>query len=528
MDDKPMDRLYSHDNVFGVIGVCGVVGNLVARALTDNGFKVLGTDAQDDINCKFKYTLDDYNFPLFLGGHPNSFFARSDYIIPPPSLPEDSALRQKLEDYKIRDNYHLLEVDDVFKFIKPGKPVLCITGTNGKTTTVSLLKHICASSGLKPAEHGFQDLQGNIEYIPPLQCRLKGDVAILETGTFGYPGDLKFIIERSSPDCGLITNITPDHMPTGQDFLKYASIKGEFVDYLKNKKLIVNADDPTVWGLVTSKFKAHQLGDVITFGVDTSENKINEKKCWCGKNIRIDETITGMGDYHCSCGLKKPEIQYLANDISEKRFTILTPHQRLEVETPLIGLHNIYNTLGAIVAAYEYFKIPFDQIINSVKNFNGVPGRLDYVGHYHDKDVIIDYAHNPGGVETVLGELKKIYKELAVVITISSESGEEGDLDIFKKCVDISSCVIPASYYSRKAADKYIELSKNDELKGNIIFPPKYPKEFKKGTLGANFEQIKLGLETGLECDVEAVICLGEAAFKFKDDVKKMIIKSIP
>jgi UDP-N-acetylmuramate--alanine ligase len=528
MDDKPMDRLYLHDAVFGVIGVCGVVGNLVARALADNGFKVLGTDAQDEINCKFKYTLDYYSFPLFLGGHPNSFFAKSDYIIPPPSLPADSALRQKLEDCKLKDDYHLLDVEDVFKFIKPEKPVLCVTGTNGKTTTVSLLKHICTSSGLKPAEHGFRDLQGNIEYIPPLQCRLKGDVAILETGTFGNPGDLKFIIERSSPDCGLITNITPDHMHSGQDFLKYASIKGEFLDYLKNKKLIVNGDDPTVWGLVTSKLGARQLEDVITFGVDTNKNKINEKKCWCGKKIQIDETITGMGDYNCSCGLKKPEIQYLATDISDKSFTIVTPYQKLKVVTTLIGLHNIYNMLGAVVAAYEYFKIPFDQVINSIKDFNGVPGRLDFVGKYNDIDIIIDYAHNPGGVETVLGELKKIYEKLAVVITISSESGEEGDLDIFKKCVDNSSCVIPASYYSRKAADKYIELSKNDDPKENIILPLKYPKEFKKGTLGANFEQIKLGLETGLECDVEAVICLGEAAFKFKGDIKKMIIKSIP
>lgn len=507
------------DEIFGVIGVCGVVGNLVARVLMDNELKVIGTDIQKEKECQFKYTLEDYNLPLYFGNHPESFFSRSDFIIPPPSLPAKSDLSQKLKNNSAKEEYSILKVEDVLNFITPDKPVLCVTGTNGKTTTVTLLKHICLNAGLKPVEHGFKNLQGNIEYIPPLQCRLNGDVAVLETGTFGNPGDLKFIIERCLPDCGIITNITPDHLHDVQDFLSYAQIKGEFVDYLQNKMLIVNGDDPTVWGLIKSHRNDYK--NIITFGVECETNTINKKICWCGRDISLKETISGMGYYSCPCGLKNPQIHYKATDIKENSFILHTTQEVFTVKTPLMGLHNIYNILGAIVAAKEFFNIPMEKILESVESFNGVPGRLDHIGKYKDKEIIIDYAHNPGGVETILKELKKIYKNIAVVISVSSESGEEGDMDILNKSLNIADFVIPASYDSRKAADSF----NNSTIKSEkIILTPEYPEKYKIGTLGANLEQLTEGLKTALECPVNAVICIGEAAFKFKEDIQKNII----
>lgn len=509
------------NKIFGVIGVCGVVGNMVARVLMDNWYKVMGTDIMEEDDCKFKYTLKDYHPPLYYGGHPESFFAKSDYIVPPPSLPEDSGLSKKLKSDVEMGEYKIFGVEDVINLIPPGKPVLCVTGTNGKTTTVSLLKHICYYVGLKPAEHGFKNLQGNIEYIPPLQSRLNGDVAVLETGTFGKPGDLKFMVERSNPDCGIITNITPDHMPHDQDFLHYAQIKGEFVDHLKDKMMIVNGDDPTVWGLIESRVADIHSNDLITFGVDYPTEVVHEKPCWCGRQLPVNETISGMGSYRCSCGLENPRINYLATDIDGGSFTLQTPYEVLAMETPLIGLHNIYNTLGAIAAAKEFFDIPLKDIVESVKTFKGVSGRLDYVGEYRGKKVIIDYAHNPGGVETVLRELKKIYNPLAVVITVSSESGEKGNVDILNKSLDNAEYVISASYHARKVADDFVGQSKPGSEK--IILTSQYPEKFKEGTLGANLDQISAGLKTAIQYDVQAVVCIGEAALKFKDEIRKMV-----
>lgn len=79
-----------------------------------------------------------------------------------PQPPQDSDTFHKLE-----SSGKIIKVDDIIDAIEPGKPVVCITGTNGKTTTTHLLKHIARIAGLKTTEHGFKTLQGNVDYIPP-------------------------------------------------------------------------------------------------------------------------------------------------------------------------------------------------------------------------------------------------------------------------------------------------------------------------------------------------------------------------
>jgi UDP-N-acetylmuramate--alanine ligase len=505
-ENKPKPN---NSNVYGVIGICGVVSNLIARMLMDHDCQVIGTDIHGKEECKYIYTLENYNIPLSLSEHPESFFNKSTCIIPPPSLKESSELFKKIKNYG-----KVLTVEDCLKIFKPEKPVLCITGTNGKTTTTTLLKYICRNALLEPTEHGFRNLQGNIDYIPPLQARLKGDVAVLETGTFGKTGDLKIMVERCEPNCGIVTNINPDHLDNNHDFMSYARIKGEFVEYFKNKTLIVNSDDPTVFGLVNQDAK-----NIITFGVDSSTSGIGYKTCWCGRDIRVDETITGSGIYSCECGLIRPEPDYLATEIDESKgkFILKTPDGDVDVQMKLIGLHNVYNTLGAFVAAREFFNIPIREITNAIESFEGVPGRIEYLYNYNGMDVLIDYGHNPAGIETVLKELKKVYKEITVVISVSSESGDSGDVEILEKALEIGDFIVPASFASRKAAEKQEKYISS----GKIILTDLLPVNFKNGTLGANSDQVLEGLKKGLECDTTALVCFGEAAFKYKENILK-------
>ncbi len=491
---------------YGVIGICGVVGNLVARVLIDHNYDVICTDLQNSDNCPFLYTLNGYDTTIYLNNHPESFFESSNYIIPPPSLSKNSELFHMI----LNSPAELLEVDDLLDEIPPDKPVVCVTGTNGKTTTTSLLKHFCYKSGLNPTEHGFMTLQGNVDYIPPLQCRLKGDVAVLETGTEGKKGDLKFILKRCNPSCGIITNINPDHLNNEHDFMHYTQIKGELIEELKGKMIVVNGDDPTVWG-ATKKLNYH--GKIITFGVKHSPQGESTKLCLCGNEIEVKETLSGVGYYECQCGLKQPLPDYLATEITANSFKLITPGKMIKMEMSITGLHNIYNALGAIAAGHELFKIPLDEIKKHLKTFTGVPGRLEYIHNSKDLDLIVDYAHNPSGVETVLRELRKTYQKLAVVITISSESGAPGDLEIMEKTLDNANFIIPASYYSRQAAEKYMS-------SGKIIITHNEPEEFRKGTLGATKDQVVEGLKKGLECNADAVVCIGEAAVKYKDDIK--------
>ena len=516
--ESGMDVL-NMDELFGVIGICGATGNLTARVIMDNGSKVRGTDVKSREVCDYIYTLNKYDVELYFKEHPDSFFDLLDYVIPPISLSKSSELFKKIQKHVEKsDEIHktkIISVEDILEMFKPEKPVLFVTGTNGKTTTVTLLKHICEYSGLKPVEHNFKNLQGNAEYIPPLQARLKGDVAVLETGIMGNEGDLQFIIDRCNPSSGIITNITPDHLAGVRNFLDYAKVKGELVEYLQGKQLIINADDPTLMGLVES-LSYH--GDLITFGIDYEFTHENMKTCWCGQDIKLDETIAGVGYYNCKCGIQRPEPMYLATDIKKRSFTLKCPDKNLNIHLNILGLHNVYNAMGAIIAAREFFKISDEDIVKAVKIFEGVPGRLEYVKNFQGKDIIIDYGHNPYGVQTVLQELSKIYigKKIAAVITIASESGSSGDVDILERALNLVDYVIPASFYSRKAALQFDSNSK-------IIFTDKVPKEFRKGLLGATPEHVVEGLKKSIETDADIVVCLGEAAFKSKDYIKSFL-----
>lgn len=132
-----------------------------------------------------------------------------------------------------------MELTDVIEIFKAEKPVFGITGTNGKTTTTTLLKKIAEDNGITPCKHNLEGMQGNAEFIPILQSRLDADVGILEVGTFGVPGTVERIVKNTDMDCGLITNITPDHLKDLGSFMDYANVKGELIKELDGKKSLL-------------------------------------------------------------------------------------------------------------------------------------------------------------------------------------------------------------------------------------------------------------------------------------------------
>ena len=501
------------DAVFGILGICGINGNLVARILKDKGYNVIGTDLSKKENCTFLKSLENYDIKIYYESHPEEFFKESDYIFYPPGLSKEIALYKKIQD----NNIPIIEIEDIFKLLKSEKPVIGITGTNGKTTTTNLLKAIAYDYNLKPSEHNLLDMQGNSHYIPALQSLLNGDVAILEAGTFGDKGSIELTSKLSRMDTGIITNITPDHLELGKDFLSYANIKGEMIKELNGKQLIVNSNDPTIMGLIRDyNFK----GDLITFGVDSETFNLSTKKCVCKNYLAIDEIISGSGYYNCECGLKTSKPKYLAKniDLENNSFILETPEGEFKIKMKLKGIHNVFNVTGAIVAAREFLKIPYENIIESVFNFTGVPGRMESLGVIQNKKVIVDYAHNPGGVETVLREFKKIYGDFTLILTVSSESGLIGDEKIFDIALKFAKYIIPSSKASQKIAKS--KINEKPELKEKIILPKLNESFDKDGTLGATSEDVLKSFNEGLSLDPQTIIAIGEAAIKFKSVFK--------
>ena len=490
---------------FGVIGVCGANGNLIARILKEKGYNVMGTDLSPLEKCRFSKSLEGYDIDLFYGETPDEFFEKADYIVPPASLSKKSAIFKKIDK-------SLFELEDVIDAFHTEKPVFGITGTNGKTTTTTLLKKIAYDNGIEPAEHNLERMQGNAEYIPILQSRLHGDVAILEVGTFGVPGTVKRIVDYAEIQSGLITNITPDHLDCLGSFMDYAHVKGEFIEELNGKQLIVNGQDPTIMGLL----KEYNFeGDLITFGIDWKPERVNSKECVCGRQINVKEIISGSGYYFCQCGITTPQVDYIATniDLKNRTFDLHTPDEKLEVKMYIDGLHNVYNVTGVIIAAHEFLKLPYDKILPSIVSFTGVDGRMEKVATFNGKEIYVDYAHNPAGVQTVLSQFNKLYGDFTCVITVSSESGYDGDLEIFNHALEFSKYIVPASVASQKIANE--KLRENSSLSDRILFD--HIDDFvKKGTLGANYDEVKDGIKKALNTDCSLIVAVGEAATKFK------------
>lgn len=499
------------DALFGVIGVCGVNGNLIARILMDHGYKVQATDIVNKEDCRFGSSLINYpEMVVYYGQMPDEFISSSDYIIMPTQLIESkSNLYKKVQEQSVP----VLTVEDIFEMFEPAHPVICITGTNGKTTTTTLLKHLAISNGLKPCEHNLANMQGNLADIPPLQSRLKGDLSILETGTFGFEGSLTKLISACKADVGLITNITEDHLTNSHDFLNYANVKGELVELLKNKTLIVNKDDPTIMALLK---KLDYEGNLITFGIDTQSFRKSYKQCFCGKEVEVEEFIAGVGRYDCDCGITYSQPDYLATNINQQhnQFTLITKEGKYEFKLEINGLHNIYNSLGAIIVAKEIMGMSFEDIEKYISQFNGVNGRMQKIGKFSNKEIMIDYAHNPAGITTVLKELKNIYGKIINVITTSSESGIDGDTEILNCSAEYSDYIVPASYNAYLCAKKALNEGKFTD---KIVLPDDMPNHEKMGTLGASIEQVLSGFNKSLEIDADLIVCTGEAAFKYKD-----------
>ena len=177
------------------------------------------------------------------------------------------------------------------------------------------------------------------------------------------------------------------------------------------------------------------------------------------------------------------------------------------------GLHNVYNLIGVIIAAHEFLELPYNKILPSIASFTGVSGRMEEVGKVKGKDIFVDYAHNPAGVETVLKEFKKLFGDFTTVITVSSESGYVGDVDIFNSVLKFSKFIVPASVASQKIALE--KLNDNPKLNDRIFLNHLGTFE-KTGTLGASREEVRDGLKKALNLDCEMVIAIGEAATKFK------------
>ena len=298
-------------------------------------------------------------------------------------------------------------------------PIIGVTGTNGKTTTTRLIAHICKTVGYKV---GFTTSDG--VYIQN-QLMMKGDCTgpvsaqfVLKDPTVDFAvlecargGILKSGLAFQSCDIAIVTNVSADHIGMGgidnlEQMAKVKQVLPETV--FPNGFAILNADDDLVY-----EMRKGLDCNVAFFSMDENNPRI-VKHCADGGYAAVFEN----GFVSIIKGTWKMRVSKVT-DIP------LTYKGK--------AIHNIMNTLPAILATYLYKTITIDDIKQSLQTFipsaAQTPGRLNMF-QLKKFQFLLDFAHNPAGVELLCDFVGKM--DVTKRVGIISGTGDRRDEDIME------------------------------------------------------------------------------------------------
>jgi UDP-N-acetylmuramoylalanine--D-glutamate ligase len=302
------------------------------------GFEVFVSDS-GTIKEKFKNVLLHHEINFEEGIHSEKKVFSADEVIKSPGIPDSAKVIKQLHELNIAV---ISEIEFAARFTDA--KMICITGSNGKTTTTLLLHHILKNAGLNAG------LAGNVGKSFALQVAEKDfDYYVLEISSFQLDGmfDLK-------ADIAILTNITPDHLDRyNYNFQNYIDSKFRIVQNQGKKDAFVYcADDP-----------------VILQELDRRE--IPSRRF----PFSINQKITGQGSY-----------------LDGKHFYINDEPNTFKMtldNLALQGKHNIYNSMAAGIAA-RILDIRKVKIKESLSDFQNVEHRLEFVARIHGVDFIND------------------------------------------------------------------------------------------------------------------------------------------
>jgi UDP-N-acetylmuramoylalanine--D-glutamate ligase len=344
------------------IGKSGVSAALYLRKL---GARVTVSDTRpSEALAKEIPALLDAGVMVETGGHGVLTFRRQDLIVVSPGVPLSTPEIQKVMAFGVP---LIGEVELAFQGLNGN--VVAITGSNGKTTTTSLVGHILEHAGLETK------VGGNIG-LPVVELvagSTESTWSVLEVSSFQLE-----TIETFRPHIAAVLNITPDHLDRHGSFENYAAAKARITEnQLPTDFLVLNAEDkPTQ--MVAAKTKAQIY--------------------WFSGVRRVKQGAFAHAD----------GIYFLAKEGG-------TPEPVMPVaEIPLRGSHNVENVLAAIAMA-RLAGVSAEKVRAAVASFHAVEHRLQFVAkvrgvdYYNDsKATNVDatakaLASFPSGVRLILG-----------------------------------------------------------------------------------------------------------------------------
>jgi UDP-N-acetylmuramoylalanine--D-glutamate ligase len=383
-----------------VVGLArtGVATSLFCAA---RGAAVTATDSrtENEIGAEIP-KLREAAVTLELGGHQEKTFLAQELIIPSPGVPADAPL---LQSARAKGITIWSEIEMAYRFLK-GR-LIGITGSNGKTTTTSLVDHILKSASYSTI------LAGNIG--TPLIARVDASrddtITVLELSSFQLE-----LIETFRPNIGVFLNLTADHLDRHHTMGAYGAAKARlFENQTEEDSAVLNADDSATTPYAPSRPQVY----------------------WFSRKQRV-----AQGAY-----LRGGEIIFRRNGREEavlKRDAIALP-----------GAHNLDNVLAAVAVAC-IAGADAGAIAKGVRSFAGVEHRLEFVAeiggvrYYNDsKATNVDATLKaldafPGRILVILGgkdkgsdytELQKPLREKAILALLVGATAEKIERQIVGK-----------------------------------------------------------------------------------------------
>ena len=308
--------------------VVGLARTGIATALfcAERGAHVTATEARPEVEiADTAAKLRAAGVTLELGGHRAETFAEQDLIVPSPGVPP---MTPALAAARAIGVPVWSEIELAWRFLR-GR-LICITGSNGKTTTTSLVGHILETARL-PVQ-----IAGNIGTPLISRVDLSSDASftVVEASSFQLESISKF-----RPDIAVLLNVTPDHLDRHGSIEAYGRAKARmFENQTEEDAAVINADDAVAPQYAPSGPRVFYFS--------------REKRVASGCYLRGDEIV-----FRC--------------DGTE---TVLL----LRKDIGLRGSHNIENVLAAAAAARLAGAEPV-AIAEGVRTFAGVEHRIEYV-----------------------------------------------------------------------------------------------------------------------------------------------------
>lgn len=301
----------------------GVGAAILARK---QGYEVFVSD-MGSIKTHYKDMLDAHHIPWEEGHHTEANILNADEVVKSPGIPETAPMVQKL----ITKGTHILsEIEFAGRYTQAR--MVCITGSNGKTTTTSLIYHILKKAGLDVG------LAGNIGHSLALQvAETPHDNYVIELSSFQLDNMYEF-----RANVAVLLNITPDHLD------RYGFCMQNYVDAKMRIQQNQTADDTFIYWAEDEHVPQELL-------------KYNMPAHLCGFT---DESQEGSSGY-----------------AKDGKFIINTPkHFEMPLsELSLPGRHNLRNSLAAASAALAV-GVSEEVVREGLSDFPGVEHRLEKAG----------------------------------------------------------------------------------------------------------------------------------------------------